>query len=311
LNAPTHGGYVHAAMFYGCADEFMDGTLEFIRAGTATRDPTLVVLSREKIDALQSALGDRVDAVLFADMAEVGANPARIIPAWQDFLDEHRASALRLRGIGEPISAERGHAELAECERHEALLNLVFSDTQFTLLCPYDTSALSEAVIAEARRNHPYVADAEAMAKCHDYAGEDELRKPFAAPLPQVPADAARMEFEYGDLREIRSFVAEHATGAGLSRERCAELVLAADELASNSMIHATGSGSVSVWREQASLMCEVRDAGQLCDPLAGRRRPRQDSASGRGLWIANQVCDLVALRSFADGLVVRLHMYL
>lgn len=311
MNAPTHDGYTHAAMFYGRPDEFMHGTLEFILAGTATGDPTLVVLSREKIDALQSALGDRADAVVFADMAEVGANPARIIPAWQDFLDEHRASARRLRGIGEPISAARGHTELAECERSEALLNLVFSDTQFTLLCPYDTNALSEAVIAEARRNHPYVADAGAMARCHDYAGEEELRKPFAAPLPQPPADAARMEFEDGDLREIRSFVAQHATDAGLSRERCAELVLAADELATNSMVHATGCGSVLVWREQASVICEVRDAGQLSDPLAGRRRPRQDSASGRGLWIANQVCDLVAMRSSATGVVVRLHMHL
>ncbi|MEA2685742.1 MAG: hypothetical protein QOE93_937 [Actinomycetota bacterium] len=31
----------------------------------------------------------------------------------------------------------------------------------------------------------------------------------------------------------------------------------------------------------------------------------------GRGLWMANQLCDLVQLRTFASGTVVRLHMTL
>ena len=29
----------------------------------------------------------------------------------------------------------------------------------------------------------------------------------------------------------------------------------------------------------------------------------------GQGLWITNQVCDLVQLRSFSDGSAVRIHM--
>ena len=32
---------------------------------------------------------------------------------------------------------------------------------------------------------------------------------------------------------------------------------------------------------------------------------------SGFGLWLANQLCDLVQIRSFADGSVVRLHLRL
>jgi len=31
-------------------------------------------------------MGRAGERVLFADMASVGANPGRIIPAWQDFL---------------------------------------------------------------------------------------------------------------------------------------------------------------------------------------------------------------------------------
>ena len=31
--------------------------------------------------------------------------------------------------------------------------------------------------------------------------------------------------------------------------------------------------------------------------------------SAGRGLWIANQVCDLVEVRSSDEGSVVRVHM--
>jgi hypothetical protein len=36
---------------------------------------------------------------------------------------------------------------------------------------------------------------------------------------------------------------------------------------------------------------------------------PKPEQTSGFGLWLANQVCDLVQIRSFEDGSLVRLHM--
>ena len=41
----------------------------------------------------------------------------------------------------------------------------------------------------------------------------------------------------------------------------------------------------------------------------AGRLQPVLDEPGGRGLWLANQLCDLVQVRTFADGNVVRIHM--
>ena len=91
-------------------------------------------------------LGADAEQVQFADMAEVGRNPARIIPAWSDFVDERADPSRPLRGIGEPIGPDRGPAELVECQRHEMLLNLAFEDTPaFWLMCPYDTDALDPA----------------------------------------------------------------------------------------------------------------------------------------------------------------------
>jgi hypothetical protein len=40
-----------------------------------------------------------------------------------------------------------------------------------------------------------------------------------------------------------------------------------------------------------------------------GRGKPTADRGSGFGLWLANQLCDLVQIRSFSTGSVVRLHV--
>ena len=36
---------------------------------------------------------------------------------------------------------------------------------------------------------------------------------------------------------------------------------------------------------------------------------PRRTPVGGRGLWIANQLCELVQVRTFLTGSVVRLHV--
>ena len=109
----------HEALFYANHDRFMQGTTSFIRDGLAADEPALVVVSAEKIEQLQRALEDPNDLVRFADMDAVGTNPARIIPAWRDFVDEH-AGVRPFRGIGEPIWAARSPEELVECQRHES-----------------------------------------------------------------------------------------------------------------------------------------------------------------------------------------------
>jgi anti-sigma regulatory factor (Ser/Thr protein kinase) len=302
-------GYRHEALFYAGHEQFMQGTLPFIREALAAPEPILVVLGAEKIGALRHELAAEAEHVLFADMAEVGANPARIIPAWEDFLSKHAVPGRRLWGIGEPIWAARTAAELAECQRHEALLNIAFSDPAFSLLCPYDTLSLSVDVIEEARRNHPLLREGEHFTQSADYPGAEFLATPFDEPLPDPPQAVPVLSFAASSLRDVRALISAHAAQAGLSRGRAADLLLAVNEVATNSLLHGGGRGTVRVWREDDALVCEVRDEGRIEDPLAGRRRPASDSEGGRGLWLANQVCELVQLRTFLAGSVIRLHM--
>src|SRR5438132_6772395 len=121
----------HEALLYAGQAEFVDGTTAFIRDALASEEPVLVVVDAAKIDLLREELGRDADddTVCFADMAEVGRNPARIIPAWREFVAHRAGEGGAVRGIGEPIWAGRTPAELVECQRHEALLNLAFAGT--------------------------------------------------------------------------------------------------------------------------------------------------------------------------------------
>jgi anti-sigma regulatory factor (Ser/Thr protein kinase) len=102
--------------------------------------------------------------------------------------------------------------------------------------------------------------------------------------------------------------VRDHAE-AVLGPARTADLVLAVSEVAANSVLHGGGVGVARVWHDPAGIVCEVSDIGCIDEPLAGRRRPTPVQADGRGLWIVNQVCDLVQVRAFPGGSTVRLHM--
>ena len=177
----------------------------FIRDSVAKGEPILVVVSEEKIELLRRELGGDPDGVRFADMMQVGHNPARIIPAWRDFVAEHATSDRRFRGIGEPIWATRSASELVECARHEALLNLAFAEgSGWWLACPYDTRSLSPSVIAEAERNHPWVTRDGERARQRDLSrarrrGEAVRRatpgavgSPSRAPLRRTTARASR-----------------------------------------------------------------------------------------------------------------------
>ena len=201
-------------------------------------------------------------------MGDVGHNPACIIPAWRDFVGGRSGP---LRGVGEPIWPGRSPAELVECQCHEALLNHAFADTDgFHLVCPYDAAHLDRDVIEEAERSHPWVGAAESAR----YRGADGPPPQLSAPLPDPPGEPAEHAITWETLSGIRALVAEHARQAGVSEQRAGDLVLATHEVATNSIRHGGGEGTLRVWHDDDMVVCEVRDRGRLDQPLAGRCAP-------------------------------------
>ena len=313
--AGAASGFRHDAVPYRGTKGFLERVGAFIDDALGNEEPILVVVSQEKISLLRDALGEHARDVRFADMSSVGRNPARIIPAWADFVEEHASSGRPFRGVGEPIWAERTPDELIECERHEALLNVAFDDgPAWWLACPYDVESLAPRVVEEAARNHPGILDLHRRYQSASYPGSRSLAEPFDAPLPPPPAGVDTVAFDESvesdiSLVDVRRFVASVASTLGLASDRIDDLVLAVAEACANTVAHGSGVGVVRLWRASSSIVCEVEGSGRIEDPLVGRRRPRYGS-SGYGVWIIHQLCDLVQIRSFSDSSVVRMHMY-
>jgi hypothetical protein len=115
------GTFAHYAFFYRSQDEYAREVCSFVREGLAAAEPVLVAVPGRRLDLVRAALGPAAEAVSFADMAGLGRNPARIIPAIRRFTDSRRPR--RTRFVGEPVWAGRSAAETAEATRHEALIN--------------------------------------------------------------------------------------------------------------------------------------------------------------------------------------------
>ena len=88
-------------------------------------------------------------------------------------------------------------------------------------------------------------------------------------------------------------------------------LALVASELATNSVRHGGGTGTVAMWLDKGAAVLQFTDSGTLLDPLTGRLSPPLDSEGGRGLYLVNQLCDLVQVRSSDRGTTVRVLTWL
>jgi hypothetical protein len=303
MTTRQHSSYRHEAFLYRGDDDFLDGVVPFVRDGISAGQPVMVAIRGVRTRPLKDALGPDQSEVLFVDMTELGHNPARIIPGWRRFLDEHCVEGRPVRGVGEPIWVGRRPTEVAEAQLHEALLNVaVDPDTPMWLRCPYDVSALSEVELAEAARSHPILVETGDLRGSRSYGGMQHVEDLIAGDLPEPDPGTAGIALPAAPAA-VGALVNEHAAAAGLDTEKAWALSVAVREVAASAVPGCT----LRVWTEPAALVCEIRDPDPFDDPMAGRVRPSDTEPDVRGLWLANQICDLVQVRSTPDGSTFRI----
>ncbi|WP_033214971.1 sensor histidine kinase [Kitasatospora phosalacinea] len=287
--------------------QFLDGVMSFIRDARAGSELVLVAVAEPKERMLRTELEgtDAAGGVTFLDTAALGRNPGRLIPAWRDWVSK-AAEGHPVRGISESAWNGRSPAESTEFGYHEWLLNLAFAESPtWWLMCPYDTAALEPATLEAARRCHPLLLSDGTHGPNGSY-----VQEPYAFPEFAPAADHPQeLPYQRGLLSAVRAHIAACATRHGLDGARLRELLIAACEIAGNSIKHGGGRGVLRTWVEGEDLICEFHDSGHLKDPLVGRFRPTVDQVGGRGLWLVHQLCDLVQIRSTAEaGTTIRLH---
>jgi anti-sigma regulatory factor (Ser/Thr protein kinase) len=294
----------HIALLYREPSEYSAAVDDFVKAGIAEQEPVFVAVPRAQLPVLSQPTEDSL--VNLAEMEELGRNPARIIAALRVFADQH--AGRRIRYLGESLWLGRTMAERRETERHEALLNLAFAEAQVTIMCPYNAAALPRSAITSARRSHPQLLIGGRERSSRFYCGPHEFPGHHAERLPEPPTGAQVLEYDH-DLHPVRAFVAAAADRARLSAERRTDLVIAASEVAANTLRHTAGGGVIRIWHTTKEMMCQIDDGGYISDPLAGYFKPTGDVPGKQGLWLVNQICDLVELRTTETGTTIRLHM--
>jgi anti-sigma regulatory factor (Ser/Thr protein kinase) len=300
-------GFCHAALLVGSQEHYLAEVTAFVRAALAREEPVLVAVPAFRAGPLREMLGAASGRVTWADMAEVGRNPARIIPALTAFVRDH--ASRRISCVGECIWPGRTGPELTEAIKQEALANLAFGAMPLTALCPFDRTGLPQRVLAMAEQVHPLLAEPGTLRPSTAYLGPDGIPQPCLQPLPDPPAEAETLHY-HQDMGPVRALARRSADLCGLSGDRADNLILAVSELAGNTLRHSPDGGTLHVWPTPTELICQITDQGWIEDPLAGRRPPVSDEG-GQGLWLVNEVCDLVQRRSGPSGTTIRLHMSL
>jgi len=306
--ARSQQSYRHEAFLWHDASDFTAGIVPFIRDGLEAGEPVMVAVSALHTKWLRDALDGQAE-VEFVDIDELGRNPAQIIPIWQQFLDTRSGPFRPVRGIGEPIWPGRRPEELVECQLHEAMLNIAIDpDTPFWLICSYDAVTLSPAVLEEAHRSHPAIVDAGSYQGSAHYTGRAHVDEMFAADLSELVGRPIATVVTAHNVSRLYTYIKLELYVAGLPAGAAGDLAAATQQLALNSLQRGAAEVTVQLWSQPHALICEVVDDTVIDDVLLGRRVPVEDEHDG--LWHANQVCDLVQMRSSSAGTTVRVHAW-
>ncbi len=309
--APTRArqSFRHEAFLWRGRAEFVRGLVPFVREGIAADEAVMVAVIPEHTAWIREGIGSAARHVHFVDMMELGRNPARIIAAWQEFVEDRGGPDRPARGIGEPIWPGRQPEEIVECQLHEALLNVaVDPEVPFWLLCPYDALHLDAGVLVETGQSHPALATPSSYHGSPSYRGHARAKDMFMAELallPGVPVEMAVTNNRTFDA--AAEFVSLQAVSAGLWSNDITALVDALRRLTAGSLRRGAQRLSIRLWDQPDVLICDLIDDTVVEDLLFGRRAPLPGDDDA--LWLANMAFDLVQARSNDSGTTVRCHL--
>jgi anti-sigma regulatory factor (Ser/Thr protein kinase) len=298
-------GLVHEALIYRDEAEFDTAMHAFLQEAAAAGEPVLVALPGPHLQHVRDALGDVMADARVEDLEQVGRNPGCLLSIIEEWVASHEGPA---RVVSEVVWPGRSHAEAVEALRHEALVNHALAGSDATIMSPFDARHLDDDILAAVEMTHPTVVEGGQRRAGSSYT--DPLSSAFRDLWPlEDPAGPVSEHPLHGSLLELRRAIAQDPALGSLSAERRADLVFAINEAASNAVKHGNVTCMTRIWHDGDDVVTEVSSPSGVDDVMAGRRRPAVDALDGRGLWLINQLCDLVEMRSGTSGMTLRMHI--
>jgi anti-sigma regulatory factor (Ser/Thr protein kinase) len=304
-------GFVHQALIYGSDDEFVDASLRFVEEAMALREPALVAAHERNLENLRDALGGTSAGVTLVSVEHWYETSARTRDKFDSWVVE-QINGGRGRLIAEPPWSTGHGAQLRDWARHESVLNVAFADYPLTFLCPYDARVLPDEAIDHAQATHPEIVGVDGASASPNYENPRDFCRRLDAEVTRPTGDPSiETGFRLGDLPGVRRLIESTAIAAGMTDSRAEAAVLAVNEIATNALLHGRPPAALRLWIDEEELICEISDPGSGIDNvLAGQLPPSATQTSGRGLWMARQLCDAVEVRN-SDGCTVTVRMKL
>ena len=160
----------HRALIYDGERAFANLVVPFLEEGLENAEAAVVVTTPQKIAILRERLGADAERVRFRDSADVYTTPASAIAGYRDLLQDCLDDGFSwVRAVGEPVW-NGDTAAVRDWVRYESVINLCFSGSPVTLVCPYDAAVLDEEIVSHARATHPETVTASGVAVSETYA---------------------------------------------------------------------------------------------------------------------------------------------
>jgi CheY-like chemotaxis protein len=186
----THGsGCRHEALVYSSTEEFVAGTLPFVRHGLARGEHVVVVMREQGRAVLRRALGEDAARVEFADAVTWYRTPDHAFREYSRYLEDRlERGTPRVRVVAE-VTWPQGSAtaDVAAWKRYEARISGALASVPVSFICAYDSNELPAEIIADARRTHPVMRTADGARPSAHYSKPAVFLRDLERDAPEPP----------------------------------------------------------------------------------------------------------------------------
>jgi len=295
-------GARHEALLYTSADEFASLTAFFVAEGLDNDESAVVITSAENLEAFRVALDEPSPLVFLVDADDWYRKPAETVGRWVGFVEGQVAKGRsRVRGVGEIAPLRRGQA-VDEWLHYESILNTLLTPLPLWVLCAYNTEALPDSIVADARTSHPTVIEQGSASTSDSYV------PPGGTPPRLLALDGRTRHTRWPvDVAATCAYVEAEARRAGIPEWQLQQLLAAVVEVARNAFVHGGVPVFVTAWGDDESFVCQIEDGGAGVTDVVAGYRPPPNGNDGWGLWLARQSTDSLEVGRGPYGSAVRL----
>ena len=294
----------HEALPYFGHEQFVASAVSVLRDALDRDERLMFLAGGAKLDDVRDGLGPDVDEVTMVATDEHGRNPSRITTMLHSFsVMDHGRRALALN---ETVLPGLAAPTLQEAQLAESVLNAsALASWAMSIICLYDVDRLDADCRQEMRRDHPVIRGD--VGPNEDYDADrlaDLYRSELSPPTPSTARAARGGRHQSDQGARVRGWRGEEARSA----RRPGRRPRARSERDRHQQRPARRRPLCR--RDVGRRGCGgVRGARSRLGPRPDRRSARAapEAASGRGLWLANHLCDLLQIRSSPQGTAVRL----